>query len=302
MAVVGPTGSGKTALGIQIALNFEGEIVNADSRQIYRHMDIGTAKPSQAEMSQVPHHLFNLVNPDAEYSLAQYQADAGKVIRSILARNKLPVLVGGSGQYVLGLLQGWRVPPVPPDYELRKRLELQASDNIDLLYSRLQELDPEAALKIDKRNIRRVIRALEVCLQSGGKFSQVKRKEAPGYNTLMVGLTMTREELYRRTDRRVEEMFKQGLLTETANLLALGYHECLPAMSSIGYKQAIQVLRQEIPLDEAMVKVKNETHRYIRHQYAWFKMTDPNINWYDSSQDIWPAIKAKIQSFLNPAN
>jgi tRNA dimethylallyltransferase len=285
-------------LAVQIALEFGGEIINGDSRQIYRLMNIGTAKPSPTEMNLVPHHLFDIVDPDADYNLAQYQHDANLTIRSILKRQKLPVLVGGSGQYILGLLEGWQIPRIAPDVELRNRLEQKAAENPDELYLRLQGLDPVAALNIDKRNIRRVIRALEVCLQSGGRFSQVRTKDPPDYSTSFIGLTMERKALYRRTDFRVEEMFIQGLVDETEKLLKLGYSENLPSMSSIGYKQAAQLIRREITEKDAITKIKTETHRYIRHQYAWFKLEDARIKWFVANQDIWPAVSEVVKQLM----
>jgi tRNA dimethylallyltransferase len=262
-------------------------------------MDIGTAKPSQEEMAVVPHHLFNIVDPDSEYHLAQYQQDANSVIRSIHNRHHLPILVGGSGQYIIGLLEGWQVPRVPPDTDLRKRLEQKAVENIDELFIQLETLDPEAARKIDKRNIRRVIRALEVCLQSGTQFSQMRTKDPPDYHTLMIGLTMERSELYRRVDGRVETMFKQGLVNETERLIKLGYNQNLPSMSSIGYKQAAQLMRQELTEKEAITKIQTETHRYIRHQYAWFRLKDPRIKWFDNSKDAWTEIEKSVREFLH---
>jgi tRNA dimethylallyltransferase len=298
VAVVGPTGVGKSKLAIRIALEFGGEIINGDSRQIYRLMNIGTAKPSLSEMNLVQHHLFDIVDPDAEYNLAQYQQDSNLAISSILKRQKLPVLVGGSGQYILGLLEGWQIPRISPDVELRKRFEQQAAEKPDELYIQLQTLDPDAALNIDRRNIRRVIRALEVCTQSGGLFSQLRTKDPPAYQTLFIGLTMERDALYRRTDCRVEEMFSQGLVDETQKLLRLGYSENLPSMSSIGYKQVAQLLRHEITEKDAIAKIKTETHRYIRHQYAWFKLKDERIKWFNANQDIWTAVSQTVNQFL----
>ncbi len=296
--IVGPTGVGKSNLGIRIARQFNGEIVNGDSRQIYRYMDIGTAKPSQAELQTVPHHLFNIIDPDQDYNLAQYQKDANSIIHAIQNRRKLPILVGGSGQYIMGLLEGWQVPQVAPDNDLRKSLEKQAEQNIDELYLKLKTLDPDSAGKIDKRNVRRVIRALEVCLQTGRPFSKIQSKHPPDYHTLMLGLTMDRKELYKRTDMRTEEMFRQGLLSETKKLMQLGYHENLPSMSSIGYRQAIQVIRNELSEKTAIIKVQNETHRYIRHQYAWFSLQDPRIKWFDAGQELWPEITRTIREFI----
>jgi tRNA dimethylallyltransferase len=285
-------------LAIRIALEFDGEIVNGDSRQIYRLMDIGTAKPTWAEMKLVPHHLFDIVEPDAEYNLAQYQSDANLTIRSILKRQKLPVLVGGSGQYILGLLEGWQIPRFAPDLQLRKKLELAAAANPDELFFQLQRLDPDAALKIDKRNIRRVIRALEVCLQSGGRFSELGTKNPPDYRAFFVGLTMERGALYRAANSRVDDMVSRGLVNETQKLLKRGYSESLSSMSSIGYKQMAQMLRHQISEKDAIAKIKIETHRYIRHQYAWFKLQDSRIKWFNANQDIWPAVAQSLIQFL----
>lgn len=286
-------------MALRIASQFKGEIINGDSRQIYRYMDIGTAKPTPSEMISTPHHLFNIVDPGADYNLAQFQKDAHQTIQSIWKRQNLPVLVGGSGQYIIGLLEGWQVPHIPPDLELRKSLEHKALVNSDELYRQLEEIDPQAAQKIDKRNIRRVVRALEVCLQSQSQFSKLQTKEPPDYHTLWIGLTMERDALYRRTDGRVEAMFKQGLVRETETLLKLGYNENLPAMSSIGYKQAAQLLRQELTEKEAILKIQTETHRYIRHQYAWFKLKDPRIKWFNAAGEFWPDIENLIGGFLS---
>jgi tRNA dimethylallyltransferase len=298
IVIVGPTGVGKSNLAIRLAGQFNGEIVNGDSRQIYCYMDIGTAKPDPVELNAVPHHLFNIVEPDHEYNLAQYQSEANLTIQSILKRQKQPILVGGSGQYILGLLEGWQVPRVPPDIELRINLERKAAENSGELYQELEKLDPQAAQNIDKRNIRRVIRALEVCLQSGGQFSQMRTKAPPDYHILWIGLTMNREELYRHTDARVVEMFKQGLVNETEKLLNMGYKQNIPSMSSIGYKQAAQLLKKELTEKEAVTKVQTETHRYIRHQYAWFRLKDPRIKWFDNGKDVWPEIKHTVAEFL----
>jgi tRNA dimethylallyltransferase len=272
--------------------------VNGDSRQIYRHMDIGTAKPTLFDRNLVAHHLFDIVDPDDEYNLPQFQSQADKAIRSIWQREKTAVLVGGSGQYIIGLLEGWEVPHVAPDPALRQKLEEMANQDQTGLFKKLEELDPEAAHKIDSRNIRRVIRALEVCLQSGGKFSEQKKRCPPDYHPLIIGLTMRREELYQRTDARVEEMFRQGLLEETRRLLEAGYNENLPAMSSIGYRQAEEVIRQQSSLENAIEKVKNATHRYIRHQYAWFRLKDERINWFEAGEKSWPEIKQLVSNYL----
>jgi tRNA dimethylallyltransferase len=282
IAIVGPTGVGKSRLGIQLAQVFKGEIVNADSRQVYRLMDIGTAKPTVKEMASVPHHLFDIINPDQDFSLAQYLEMVANTITAIQQRNRIPILVGGSGQYIWATLEGWTVPRVPPDHELRKKMELEASEQgIDDLYQRLQEIDPAAAQKIDKRNIRRVIRALEVSVLTGRPVSSLQVKKAPDYNSVIIGLTAGRQELYHRIDDRVDEMIQRGLIPEVNNILAAGYNLSLPSMSSIGYKQIGSMLRGEIEPEEAIKQIKTASHRFVRHQYAWFKLDDRRIQWFD---------------------
>jgi tRNA dimethylallyltransferase len=236
VAIVGPTGIGKSRLALHLARKFGGEIVSADSRQVYRHMDIGTAKPDPQE--QARHHLIDIVNPDEDFSLAQYQKLAFSAIRDIQQRAKLPILVGGSGLYVRAVLEGWQLPAAKPDPELRRQLEKRAADGGgESLYQELMKIDPAAARKIDPRNVRRVIRALEVHYQTNKAFSRLQDKRALPYRTLIIGLTAERKELYRRIDRRVDEMVKRGLVAEVEKLVNMEYDFNLPAMSSIGYKQ-----------------------------------------------------------------
>ena len=282
IAIVGPTGIGKSQLALHLAQNFAGEIVSADSRQIYRYMDIGTAKPSSEELSLVPHHLINIINPDEDFSLAQYQELAYRAIGDIQKRNKLPFLVGGSGLYVWAVVEGWKIPQVPPDRQLRYNLEKVAETiGADKLYQELVKTDPDAAQRIDPRNIRRVIRALEVQQKTKTPFSQLQRKKAPPFHTFIIGLTAERAELYRKIDQRVDEMIKKGWVAEVEKLAKMGYDFTLPAMSSIGYRQIGQFLRGELTLEAAMQQIKSETHRFVRHQYAWFQPKDKRIHWFD---------------------
>jgi len=300
IVIAGPTGVGKSRLAVRLALKFNGEIVNADSRQVYRYMDIGTAKPSLEEMALVPHHLFDIINPDEDFSLAQYQELASQSIENIQGRNKIPFLVGGSGQYVWAVLEGWEIPRVPPDLEYRQSLEaVAAREGIDELYRQLQEIDPAAALKIDKRNVRRVIRALEVSHQLGTPFSHLRSKKAPGYKTLIIGLTAERDELYRRLDSRVDEMLHQGLVSEVEKLYKMGYNADLPSLNSIGYSRIGLFLRGEISLEETVRKIKIDNHRFVRHQYAWFRLRDKRISWFDISGETEFEVLTLISNFFN---
>jgi tRNA dimethylallyltransferase len=299
VAIVGPTGVGKSRLALHLARLYRGEIVSADSRQVYRYLDIGTAKPSPPELSQVPHHLVSIINPDDDFSLAQYQALAYRAIQDIQGRGRLPFLVGGSGLYVWAVLEGWQIPEVPPDRNLRYNLERKASaGGTDGLYQELIRVDPEAASRIDRDNIRRVIRALEVHEKAKEPFSRLGRKEAPAFNSFIIGLTAGRAEIYRRVDRRVEEMVAQGFAAEVENLLKMGYDLGLSAMSGIGYRQIGRFLKGELTLDAAKQQIKSETHRLVRHQYAWFRLADERIRWFDVQRQGDPEITGALSDFL----
>jgi len=286
VAIVGPTATGKSQLAIRLAQDFDGQIVNADSRQIYRFMDIGTAKPSPEELSLIPHHLINIVSPDEDFSLARYQELANQAITEIQSRNKLALLVGGSGQYIWSILEGWNIPQVPPDLEFRRSLEERAiSGDSDELYQELLTVDPVAAQKIGPRNIRRIIRALEVYHSTKVPISQLQQKHTPPFDALILGLTVRRSELYRRIDRRVDAMIERGLVAEVESLLKMGYHLKLPALSSIGYKQIGKLLNGELALETAIQQIKYETHRFVRHQHNWFRLKDNRIKWFDIGSD-----------------
>lgn len=306
IAIVGPTAVGKSKLALELAADFEVEIVNADSRQVYRYMDIGTNKPTAEEQNVVPHHLIDVVNPDGDFTLAGYLHGAYEAIADIQQRGKLPLLVGGSGLYVWSLIEGWRIPEVPPDRELRQELETTAEEQgSDILYHRLREIDPAGAAKIDPRNTRRIIRALEIYHSSGQPPSRVRRKQAPDFSTLIIGLTMERSELYRGIDRRVDRMMEKGLVKEVTGLMQRGYGLSLPSMSGIGYKQVGDFLSGKMGLSEAVEKIKYETHRLARRQYAWFRPADTRINWLDAAHSSAVPSRSKeaakdlVRSFLS---
>lgn len=299
VAVVGPTAVGKTATAVRLCCEFNGEIISADSRQIYRELDIGTAKPTPQEQAAALHHLIDVVGPDQVLGLAEYQEMAYAAIDGVLARSRVPFLVGGTGQWVRAVLEGWGVPRVPPDYELRTELEAEAERvGPQALHARLAEVDSEAAAKIDYRNVRRVIRALEVYLKTGVPITEHQRAEPPLYRILKIGLTMPREELYARVDARVERMLENGLVDEVRSLLAQGYHLNLPAMSGLGYQQIGRHLTGELSLDEAVGLIKKETRRFIRQQYNWFRLDDPAIHWFDVSGESYEALRELVAGFL----
>jgi len=285
IAIVGPTAVGKSELALWLAQYFPVEIISADSRQVYRYMDIGTNKPSPGERALVPHHVIDVVDPDQDFNLAMYQKLAIDALQAIEQKGKLPLLVGGSGLYIWSLIEGWRLPHVPPNGKLRRQLEARAEqEGSESLYRELQDIDPVAAEKINPRNIRRIIRALEIYRATGQPPSQLQRKQAPSFPTLLIGLTRERSELYRRIDRRVDKMIQKGLVEEVEQLLKKDYSPSLPSMSGIGYKQISQFLRGEMTLPEAVDKIKYETHRLARHQYAWFRPSDSRIHWFGAGE------------------
>jgi tRNA dimethylallyltransferase len=284
IAIVGPTAVGKSELALHLAQYFPIEIISADSRQVYRYMDIGTNKPSPAERESVTHHLIDVVEPDQDFSLATYHQLTIEALKAIKQKSKLPLLVGGSGLYVWSLVEGWKIPQVPPDKKRRNQLEARAEqEGSQNLYQELRDIDPVAAAKINPSNIRRIIRALEIYHATGQRPSQLQRKEAPDFPILLIGLTRERSELYRRIDWRVDKMIQMGLIEEVEQLLKKGYSLSLPSMSGIGYKQIGQFLQGEMTLPQAIDKIKYETHQLARRQYAWFRLGDSRIHWFDSS-------------------
>jgi tRNA dimethylallyltransferase len=297
VAIVGPTATGKSSLALELCQTLNGEIISADSRQVYRYMDIGTAKPTEEEQALVPHHLIDVANPDDDFSLALYQSRALEAIDYIQRRGKLAFLVGGSGLYVWALLEGWRIPQVPPDPALRQSLEARAKvEGGEKLYDELKETDPAAAERIDPQNVRRVIRALEVGLQ-GTPFSQLQVKH-PFVDSIIIGLTTDRADLYRRIDARVDNMIEKGLVEEVKGLVTRGYGLDLPSMSGLGYKQIGLYLQGKTDLPTAIQQIKFDTHSFARHQYNWFRLKDKRINWFEAGQGINRDVYRFVQRFV----
>jgi len=298
--IVGPTAVGKTEISIQLAERFNGEIVSADSRLFYRGMDIGTAKPSPEEQARVPHYLIDIAEPDEILSLAVFQQKASEIIEDIHTHNKLPFLVGGTGQYVRAVTQGWIPPEVKPDETFRSELERQKEENgIYWLHAKLEKLDPEAASKIDPRNYRRTIRALEVIQTTGKKFSEQRGQSESPYHLITIGLARPREELYQRVDKRIDLMFENGFIDEVKKLLDKGYPPSLPTMSAIGYRECVSVIKGELTEEQAKVQMRRATRVYVRRQANWFKESDPNIHWFRVNDDIIEVIEDNIRHLVD---
>jgi tRNA dimethylallyltransferase len=299
IVLVGPTAVGKTETSISLAQRLDGEIVSADSRLLYRGMDIGTAKPSLLERQLVPHHLVDIADPNETWSLAIYQSEAQHAIEDISRRGRLPFLVGGTGQYIRAVTHGWQPPEVQPDTRLRDTLSQWASEiGGSGLYERLAILDPLAAERIDPRNVRRTVRALEVIFLTGKKFSEQSRSQDPLYRTLVLGLSRSREELYGRIDARIDQILAGGLVHEVEGLLAKGYAPELPALSAIGYREIITFLQGKMTLEEAITQIRRSTRLFVRRQANWFKPDDPSIRWFSAGDKTVDEMTRCIQEFV----
>jgi tRNA dimethylallyltransferase len=299
VVIVGPTAVGKTALGIRLCEALRGEIVSADSRQVYRRMDIGTAKATPRERGRVPHHLLDVVNPDEVLTLAQFQQLAYAAIDDIHSRGRVPFVVGGSGQYVMSIVEGWRIPRVAPDEELRSLLYREAEEKGDFsLHDRLRTLDPVAAERIDRRNVRRVVRALEVCLTTGRPISAQQGKSPPPYRFLVLGLTMPRPELFQRIDSRIDRMLEDGLEAEMRGLVSAGFGFDLPAMSGVGYGQFEAYLAGGDSLANVTGEIGRATRRLVRQQSNWFRTDDQRIHWLDALAAPYDDAARLVTGFL----
>ena len=285
IAIVGPTAVGKTQIAVELCQRFGGEVINADSRQVYRQMDIGTAKPTPEDRAQAPHHLLDLLDPSEHFGLGAFLPLARDAASDIASRGKLPIVAGGTGQYLWALLEGQSVPPVPPDPEFRLALEQEAAEEggAQALHDRLRAIDPARAEALDPRNVRRVVRALEIYHATNKKPSELVRSSADISVHLVIGLTMERMALYRRIDDRVDAMMEAGFLSEVERLAEAGYPMGEGALDSPGYRELGQHLLGELSLDEAVSRTKTKTHRLARRQYTWFKPSDPRIIWLDAS-------------------
>ena len=295
VAVVGPTAVGKTETALRMAEALNAEVISVDSRLFYRGMDIGTAKPTAEERARVPHHLIDVAEPDEVWSLAVFQQAAQQAIAEVHARGRLPLLVGGTGQYLRAVMEGWEPPTTQPDARLRAALEAWGQQiGAQALHERLAVVDPAAAAGIDFTNVRRTVRALEVVFQSGRRFSEQRGRGPSPYTRLTIGLRRPRAELYARIDQRIEQMVADGLLEEVRGLLSRGYGADLPTLSAIGYREMAEVVRGEITLEEAVVQMKRQTRVFVRRQANWFKESDPNIHWFTAQ----PGVESEILAWL----
>lgn len=296
--LIGPTAVGKTAIAIELAKAINAEIVSADSMQVYRHMDIGTAKPSLLERQGIPHHLLDLVEPDEPFTLANYQAGFEQVVADIRQRGKVPLVTGGTGLYIRAVTRKYKIPAPPSNPSLRLALQARAETEGDLqLHRELLQVDPISAQRIHPNNRRRVIRALEVYQTSGRPFSSwLENAEGeldPG--TVIIGLQRERETLYERINKRVDIMVEQGLLDEVNDLIEQGFDPNLTSMQGLGYKEMVPVIRGETPLEEAVELLKQRTRNYAKRQLTWFRR-EPVI-WFDAGDNEKEVI-SKILSFM----
>ena len=299
IALVGPTGVGKTEVSMGIARTLQVEIVSCDSRLLYRGMDIGTAKPTEQQRQAVAHHLIDVTDPGHAWSLAVYCREALRAIDEIQARGRLPLLVGGTGQYFAALLEGWLPPMGPPDQLLREELQRFAEANGPVpLWDRLKEVDALTAARIDPRNVRRVIRALEIYHTTGIVPSEQRLRAPPPFSMLRIGLTMARQELYGRIDRRLDQMIEHGFVDEVRRLLAAGVAADSPAMSAIGYRELAACLRGKISLEASLRSIRRASRRFVRRQGNWFKLDNPQIHWFVAQSGVDRAIAETIRIWL----
>ncbi len=298
VVITGPTAVGKSAVALELAARFGAEILSADSRQIYRHLDIGTAKPTIAERGRVPHHLLDLVEPDESYSAANFREDADRVLLDLAKRDRVAFLVGGSPHYVQAVVDRLEIPPVPPQLGLRRELEAYARDRgAERLHQRLRDVDPAAADEIQATNVRRVIRALEVYQVTGEPFSRIGRRRGIPLPALRLAITDDRTRLYERIDRRLGLQIEAGLIEETRRVLDMGFGPELPPLRGLVYREAVALLQGRMALGEAVRRMKETTHAFVRRQYTWLRR-EPKIRWLEAGPDLANRVEDSIERYL----
>ena len=284
VVISGPTASGKSDLSIKLSKKFNGEIVSADSRQIYKGLDIGTAKVKKKERGEILHYLIDIRKPNQFYTASQYKKEAIGAINKIIKKRKVPFLVGGTGLYIKSIVDNLKIPEVKPDLKLRKGLE-QKIEKIGLrsVYEELIRIDPEAAYIVDEKNPRRVIRALEVALKTKKPFSELRKKGEAIFNTLQIALNPGDKELKKRVTKRTDKMVKDGLLKEVKNLIKI-YDKNISTFDAIGYREIIDYFDKKYLLEEAISKINTNSWRYAKKQMSWFKK-DPNVHWVKNQKE-----------------
>ena len=303
LCLAGPTASGKTALAVELAKELDGEVVSCDSMQVYRHMDIGTAKPSREEMQGIPHHMIDVAEPDEDFSVSRYCAMAAPIVDDIVARGKTAIIAGGTGLYMDSLIRGNDFAPFPST-GVREKLEAEADEvGLPAMLTRLREIDPDTADRVSDR--KRILRALEVYLETGETITEHNRKTRlipPKYTPLWLGLDFAdRGELYRRIDKRVDIMLEMGLMEEIRSLLDSGIPEKCTAMQAIGYKEFVNALEGREPLSQAAEEVKKASRHYAKRQLTWFRR-NPAVRWLVRSGDDDREILASARQIIRDSD
>jgi tRNA dimethylallyltransferase len=300
VVIVGPTAVGKTALSLDLARRYGGEIISGDSMQVYRGMDIGTAKATPEERALVPHHLLDIIDPDEDYSVALFQSMAKQLISDINRRNRLPMIVGGTGLYIEAVTHQFHFAEADQDQELRERLQKIAEfEGVESLHRRLAEVDPITAERLHPNDVKRVIRALEIYHLTGRTMAEFQHRAGVSpYRLLMIGLTMDRDKLYERINRRVDRMMEAGLVEEVRKLLDDGFSPRSTAMQGLGYKELVPYLYGEISLEEAVEQIKKRTRNFAKRQLSWFRRMK-EIHWFDmTEEENLPRVLAAIDEYM----
>lgn len=282
IVVCGPTASGKTAVSLKIAEDFDGEIISADSAQVYRYMDIGTDKVSLAERNRIKHHLVDIREPYQQFTMSDFKREASWAVGDIFRRGKLPIICGGTGLYINAVTENYKLPEAPPNQRIREELQSEyEKKGKDHLYKMLMDLDPATAAKIHPNNVRYIARALEIVLQTNKPID--KQKGKPPYNVFKIGIRWPRETLYERIDKRVDEQIEEGLLNEIKSLFTEGYTEDMPAMQALGYKEYFPYLKGEKPIEECKEDLKQNTRNFAKRQFTWFRKEE-DIYWVEPEE------------------
>lgn len=300
IVIVGATASGKSKLAIQLAKSLRTEIINADSRLFYRGLDIGTAKPNKQELSSTKHHMIDILNPNENFTINDFLILAKKIINSLHRQKQIPIIIGGSGQYIWSLIEGWNIPEVKPNLKLRTNLEKKLKlHGINHLQNLLKDLSEKLYNQTDLLNPRRVIRSIEIA--NSFIDDKVQKDQEEPYDAIILGLNVDRTLLHKRVISRVDNMLLDGFLEEVKTLIDKGYDASLQSMSSIGYKEFIKFIDGEWSKDEAIKKTIISTNKLIRHQNNWFKQSDPRIDWFDfnNEEKSLDLIKTAIKKWIN---